>query len=69
FNGFQARYGGQADFHITYGAQSESSCTDALMADLENGADVFAFPDDQLNTLVAAGALEPIENPDVVQAS
>ncbi len=69
FNGFQARYGGQADFHITYGAQSESSCTDALMADLENGADVFAFADDQLNTLVAAGALEPIENPDVVQAS
>lgn len=32
------------------------------MADLENGADVFIFADDQLNTLVAAGALEPVEN-------
>ena len=39
------------------------------MADLENGADVFAFADDQLNTLVAAGALEPIENADTVRNS
>ncbi len=29
---------------------------------MEDGADVFTFADDQLNTLVAAGALEPIEN-------
>lgn len=61
-DGFLAEYRGQADFHITYSPQSESSCMDALMADLENGADVFAFADDQLNTLVAAGALEPLEN-------
>ena len=54
---------------ITYEPQSESHCTDALMADLENGADVFAFADDQLNTLVAAGALEPIENADTVRNS
>ena len=49
------------NFEISYKPQSESNCTDALMADLEHGADVFAFADDQLNTLVAAGALEPIE--------
>ncbi len=62
FDSFQAEYGGQADFVITYEEQSESTCTNALMADLEQGADVFAFADDQLNTLVAAGALEPVEN-------
>lgn len=68
-DGFEAEYQGQADFSITYEPQSESSCTDALMADLENGADVFAFADDQLNTLVAAGALEPVNDPDTVRSA
>lgn len=66
-NGFQAEYQGEAEFRITYAPQSESHCCDALMADLEQGADVFAFADDQLNTLVAAGALEPIERPEAVR--
>lgn len=39
------------------------------MGDLENGADVFAFADDQLNTLVAAGALDPVENAESVRQS
>ena len=68
-DGFETQYQGQAEFQITYEPQSESHCMDALMADLENGADVFAFADDQLNTLVAAGALEPIENADVIKSS
>ncbi|MDE6185207.1 MAG: extracellular solute-binding protein, partial [Lachnospiraceae bacterium] len=68
-DGFISQYSGQADFVITYAAQSESNCTDALMEDLENGADVFAFADDQLNTLVAAGALEPVENAEAVRES
>ena len=67
--GFEDEYSGQADFDITYTPQSEGHCTDALMADLENGADVFAFADDQLNTLVAAGALEPVNNPATVMES
>ena len=66
-DGFEAYYEGEADFQITFQPQSESHCTDALMEDLENGADVFAFADDQLNTLVAAGALEPVENADVLR--
>ena len=53
-DGFQSEYSGQAEFLITYMPQSESKCMDALMADLEQGADVFAFADDQLNALVAA---------------
>lgn len=65
-DGFKAEYSSQ-DFNITYKPQSESSCTDALMADLENGADVFIFADDQLKTLVAAGALEPVENEEPVR--
>lgn len=68
-DGFKAEYQGEADFQITYEPQSESHCMDALMEDLENGADVFAFADDQLNTLVAAGALEPVENADAVRAA
>ena len=69
FQGFQEKYRGEADFLITYEPQSESHCTDALMADLENGADVFAFADDQLNTLVASGALEPVENAEALRTS
>ena len=59
-DGFLDEYRGQADFSITFEPQSESTCTNILMDDLENGADVFAFADDQLNTLVAAGALDPV---------
>lgn len=68
-DGFQSEYSGQAEFSITYMPQSESKCMDALMADLEQGADVFAFADDQLNALVAAGALEPVENPESFKQS
>lgn len=66
---FEEGYSGQADFEITYMPQSESTCMDALLADLENGADVFAFADDQLATLVAAGALDPVENAQAVRES
>ena len=66
---FEEAYSGQADFAITFQPQSESNCTNALMGDLENGADVFAFADDQLNTLVAAGALDPVENAESVRQS
>ena len=65
---FQQEYKGQANFHITFTAQSESNCKDVLMGDLEAGADVFAFADDQLNTLVAAGALEPVEDAERIKA-
>ena len=61
---FQEEYKAEANFNITFAAQSEAGCKDALLADLEAGADVFAFADDQLNALVAAGALKPIENAD-----
>ena len=49
--------------------QSESSCKDALLADLENGPDVFAFADDQVAALAAAGGLDPIEDADRIRAA
>ncbi len=69
FSSFQNHYAGEADFHITYEAQSESSCKDMLLGDLEGGADVFAFADDQVAALAAAGALDPIENPEEIRAA
>ncbi len=66
---FQRRYAGETNFQITYQTQSESSCKDALLGDLEGGADVFAFADDQVAALAAAGGLDPIENPGEVQGA
>ena len=59
---FQSRYAGEADLRMTYEPQSESNCKDRLLGDLEGGADVFAFADDQVAALAAAGGLDPIEN-------
>ena len=62
FTSFQQHYAGEASFRITYQPQSESNCKDVLLGDLEGGADVFAFADDQVAALAAAGGLDPVEN-------
>lgn len=64
--GFKAEYAGKADFEITISPESESTSKETLLGDVENGADVFAFVDDQMMALVAAGALIPVENADKV---
>lgn len=64
---FETHYQGQADFRISFEAQGEAQCKDALLSGLEEGADVFTFADDQLNALAAAGALDPIENADEIR--
>lgn len=66
---FQTCYAGEADFRITCRPQSESTCKDVLLGDLEAGADVFTFADDQVAALAAAGALDPIEDADSVRAA
>lgn len=66
---FKQYYEGQADFEITIAGQSEANCKDTLFGDVEGGADVFAFADDQLRAMVAAGALSPVENADAVKAA
>lgn len=69
FASFQSQYAGQASFQITYQPQSESNCKDVLLGDLEGGADVFAFADDQVAALAAAGALDPIPASDAVRSA
>lgn len=67
FQSFQNEYREQADFQFTYEVQSESSCKDALFGGLEDGADVFAFADDQLHALAATGAIDPIPHADTIR--
>ena len=45
---------------INIGACSESDTKDNILTDPTAAADVFAFADDQLNELVAAGALQEV---------
>lgn len=52
----------EASIEVEYEVNGASGCKDALLADLDNAADVFSIPDDQLLTLVAAGVLEPVAN-------
>ena len=54
--GFKAAYPDQT-FDIQIGVESESTAKDTVLTDIEAAADVFAFANDQLNDLVAAGAL------------
>ena len=69
FASFKAHYAGQADFQITYQPQSESNCKDVLLGDLEGGADVFAFADDQVAALAAAGGLDPIADEAAIRST
>ena len=66
---FQTHYANEADFLITCQPQSESNCKDVLLGDLEAGADVFTFADDQVAALAAAGALDPIADAAVIQGA
>lgn len=54
-------------FNITVAIESEASCKDTLLGDVKNGADVFAFPDDQLMAMIAAGVLEPLVDGDKIK--
>lgn len=47
-------------FDITLGAESESKAKDDILVDVEAAPDVYAFADDQINELVAAGALQEV---------
>lgn len=54
--GFKAAHPDQT-FDIQIGVESESTAKDTVLTDIEAAADVFAFASDQMNDLVAAGAL------------
>lgn len=66
---FKEQYAGQADFDISLVAQQESNTKDMLLGDIHNGADVFSFADDQMLSMVAGGALSPVENAESVKTA
>ena len=68
-DGFIEENKDKGNITINIGVQSESSAKDTILVDPTAAADVFAFADDQLNELVAAGALqEVLMNADDVKA-
>ena len=58
-NSFKEKYK-DVDFNITLGAESESKAKDDILVDVESAPDVYTFADDQINELVAAGALQEV---------
>lgn len=47
-------------YNITIGVQNEGDVAKVILADVQSAADVFTFADDQMNSLLNAGALMPI---------
>lgn len=66
---FKEKYKGEAEFEITLVESADSATRDKLLGDIHNGADVFAFADDQLSAMAAGGALEPVSNAEEVKAA
>lgn len=66
---FKEEYAGQAEFEITIVQESDANTKDVLLGDIYNGADVFPFADDQLNSMVSAGALAPVPNAEEIKAA
>lgn len=64
---FKQQYAGQAEFEITLAAQSDDETKNAMLGDIHNSADIFSMPDDQLLSMVAGGALSPVENAEAVK--
>ena len=64
---FEQKYAGQADFDIQLAVNADSETRNTLLGDVHNGADIFPLPDDQLTSMAAAGALEPVPNADEIR--
>ena len=56
---FAAKYS-DVDINVTLGAVSEADMKDRVLEDVEAGPDVYFFPDDQLEALVKAGAINEV---------
>lgn len=63
---FIENYKSDAKLAITIEHQADAEVRDVLLSDVHNGPDVFSFPDDQLNSLVAGGALAEVPNADEI---
>ena len=66
---FEENYAGQATFDITLEAMADADTKKYLLDDVHNGADVFSFPDDQLDSMVAGGALDVVTDEAIKSAN
>lgn len=66
---FEQKYAGQADFDITIEVSGDADTRKNVLGDIHNAADIFSMPDDQLYSLIAGGALSPVENQSEVKAA
>lgn len=64
---FKKEHASEASFDIKLAVEGETTCKETLLGDVEKGADVFAFPDDQLQALAASGVLQEIRDADQVK--
>lgn len=66
---FVEEHKADAELTITIEHQSDSEVRDVLLTDIHNGPDVFSFPDDQLSSLVAGGALDAVLDEEEISAN
>lgn len=66
---FKQKYAGQAEFNITLASMAEGDVKQVMLGNVHAGADVFQFPDDQLNSLIAGGVLSAVPNEEEVKAA
>lgn len=57
---FKAANAGYANMTVTVEPMGEGDAATAMITDVESGADIYGFAQDQLSRLVAAGALEEV---------
>lgn len=66
---FKQNYSGQAEFDISLVQQNDANTKDTMLEDIHAAADVFSFPDDQLSSLIASGALEKVPNAEEISSA
>ncbi|MDD6811819.1 MAG: extracellular solute-binding protein [Lachnospiraceae bacterium] len=66
---FKQEHAGEAKFEITLVQNADAETKNVLLGDIYNGADIFPIPDDQMSSLVAAGALASVPNAEEVKAA
>ena len=69
FETFKQEYAGEAQFEITLISEGDANVRDDLLGDVHNAPDVFHFPDDQINSLIAGGVLSEVPNADEVKSA
>lgn len=67
FDTFKQKYAGQAEFDIKLEQMSDGETKNFALSDIYAAADVFSIADDQLNSLVSAGAVAPVANPEQIK--